>query len=154
MQGLRQFENEEDCKIAIKACNIALKQLKICIAAIFELSAISQGSYFEIATLLQQYQRPILCLSHKEFGRKFGKMINGHPSRLLRTIRYNDSNLEDIVTKFLTVEINNYKMVSFNFRLPSYLQSRIIELTNEGGYKSTSDFLRWLIQNYIDNYIR
>ena len=122
-------------------------------AGIFELSEISQGSYFEIATLLHQYQRPVLCLSY-ENGRSFGKMITGHQSRLLRTVRYNDDNLDTIVTRFLTVEIQKYKMVAFNFRLPSYLLERLNELSMESGYENPSKFLRWLIRNYVDNYVK
>lgn len=150
IRGLRAVETDEQFHIAIRAYHVAMSQLKQAFAGIFELSELSQGSFFEIATMIQIYKRPVLCLSHSDWGRPFGKMLTGCNSRLLRTESYCEKNLEEIVTKFLTVEILKYNNVTVNIRMPAYLQEKLNQLA-ESNKMNQSEFLRWLVQNHIDN---
>lgn len=151
IRGLRAIETDEQFHIAIRAYHVAMSQLKKSFAGIFELSALSQGSYYEIATMIQVYQRPILCLSHSDWGRPFGKMLTGCNSRLLRTEWYCEKNLEEIITKFLNVEILKYNNVTVNIRMPAYLQEKLNQLA-ESNKMNQSEFLRSIVQKYIEGY--
>ena len=151
IRGLRAIETDEQFHIAIRAYHVAMSQLKKSFAGIFELSALSQGSYYEIATMIQVYQRPILCLSHSDWGRPFGKMLTGCNSRLLRTESYCEKNLEEIVTKFLTVEILKYNNTAFTIRLPAYLLEQLNEMSQKSNM-SSNELTRFLIKNHAENF--
>lgn len=149
IRALRHFKSDEEFIIAQMACNIALKELRQSIAGIFELSAHSQGSYLEIGLMIFHYQKPVLALSHEDWGRKFGKMLTGLPSQLLKTAQYNDDNLEEIIERFLLKDLPDKKLKIFSYRVPVGLQQQIQQTAKEKGFKSSSEFIRYIVEEYL-----
>lgn len=151
IRGLRHFTSDEQFIIAQMACNIALTELRQSMAGIFELSAQSQGSYMEIGLMIFHYQKPVLALSHEAWGRRFGKMLTGLPSQLLKTVKYNDDNLEEIIEKFLLKDLADKKLKVFSYRVPVGLQKQIQQTAKEKGFKSASEFIRHVVEDYLQN---
>lgn len=131
------------------ANRVMLDELKSSIAGIFELSYTSQGSYLEIGLLIYQKQVPVLCLSHEK-GRYFGKMLVGSPSKLLILKRYDDSNLEKIVSDFLVTDLERRRMKSFNIRVNAITEAEISEAVRAEGFDSISDFASHAVEKYLD----
>jgi len=150
IRALRYFENEEIFAVCSMASNIALSELSQSIGAIFELSDVSQGSYMEIGLAVFLHQIPVLALSH-ESGRHFGTMLTGLNSNLLKTVKYNDDNLESIVETFLMRDVPDKMFNVAAFRLQVARQKKLKELAIEKGFKNVSEFYRHIVESYLDN---
>ena len=151
IKRLRTFKEEKEFIVCSMAANIALSELSKSIAAIFELSQTSQGSFMEIGLAVFSHNIPVLALSHEKHGRYFGTMLTGLPTNLLRTVKYNDDNLDGIVRKFLTEEMPEKKYSVSSIRLQTTLKNRLKVLAEQKGYKNISEFQRYIIESYLED---
>lgn len=149
VRGLRYFETENKFRNDFMASAIAMSELKNSIAGIFEISSMSQGSYYEIALAIHYYQIPVLALSH-ETGREFGRMLTGSDSLFLQTAKYNDSNLEAIIEKFLKKDLYNRKLKGFSYKIPQMQDVRMKKAMAKKGYDNISEFMRNMIDEYLE----
>ncbi len=149
VRGVRAFESEEQFLIKYMACNIALTELQKSVAGIFELSAVSQGSYLEIGLLIYHYQVPVLALSHEEWGRHFGTMLIGSPSPLLQTVKYNDKNLDEIIDGFLLKDLPEKKLKLISFRIPALLERKLKDAAAQNGFQTSSELFRHALEKYL-----
>jgi hypothetical protein len=153
VRGLRYYPENDTFDISLKATSIALRELKQSDAAIFELSATTQGSFGEIFLMLYHFQRPVLALTHKDFGNLFGTMLTGSPSVFLQTKQYDDSNLEEIIRTYLLTDLPSRKIQKTSVLLPVFLHKdlkRILAKEN----KSMSEVIRELVENYVSQHIK
>ena len=148
LKSLRSFKSIEEFQVCLQAANIAFNELKNSMAAIFELSAVSQGSYMEIGLMLYHFQRPVLCLSHEEIGRSFGTMLTGSKSTLLKTMRYSDENLQRIVEQYLIVDLGYKKLANLSYKMPVELKLKIEQEAKEKGLDS-SKVMRNIVESYF-----
>ena len=153
VRGLRYYSDDNEFNTGLQATSIALKELKQSDAAIFEMSAVSQGAFGEIFLMLYHFQRPVLALSHNEFGRSFGTMLTGSPSVFLQTKKYNDNDLEETIKQFLLKDLPNRKIQKTSVLLPVFLYQDLRKiLTKEN--KSISELIRELLEDYVSQHIK
>lgn len=149
VSGLRSYASQEEFEICYMAANIAFNELEKSIAGIFELSAVSQGSYLEIGLMIYHLFKPVICLSHESFGRPFGTMLTGSKSLFLKTIRYNDENLEQIIKDFLLRDLKERLIKSITYRIPVFRDIQMKEIMKKQGYTNISDFVRDIVEKHI-----
>lgn len=149
LKSLRSYKSLEEFEVCLRAANIAFQELRSSnMGGIFELSAVSQGAYLEIGLMIYHLQRPVLCLSHEDFGRPFGTMLTGSQSLLLKTIRYNDENLVKIVEKYLLVDLSFKKLANLSYKLPVELKLKIDQEAKEKN-SNASEVMRSIVENYF-----
>lgn len=150
IKGLRDCESDDYFMVSMMACNISMSEIHTSVAGIYETSKQSQGSYYEISYMLNVKKVPVLCLSHNDFGRKFGKMLIGQKTRLLRCVRYNDENLDEIVREFLTTDVKEKNLAQLSYRLPAGYYNKLKIVAKEKGFKNVSDLVRNITERYLE----
>lgn len=123
------------------ACYIwSLDLLEKAGACIWDLTKSSSGSGFELALALQM-KKPCLALFNRP---TISTMLNGCTNRLLVVKRWDD-NLEQTVEEFIRKAEQSLDF-PFKFNVNQDMSYFIRERVKEGGFASTAEYLRHLVE--------
>lgn len=93
-----------------------LKDIQKCDTFVCEMSVVSASLVFEIFEALKA-NKPALVLYNERIRRNPDLALIGNPSNILSVRLYNESNLEEIITKFIKESSNKMPASRFTVRL-------------------------------------
>jgi len=140
IQGLRVTNPPYSLRDEIACYQWSLDLLDQAGAGIWDLTKSSSGSGFEIAMALQM-KLPCLVLFDRP---TVSTMINGCTNRLLMVRRWDD-NLEQTIEQFIRKAEQAYDQV-IKFNVTQDLDRRIKRRLKEAGFKTVSDYMRYLVE--------
>ncbi len=145
-KSLLEKKHEEDAANFEKAYKRNLTSIKNCDVIVAEVSGISSGIGFLLATALNQ-KKPVLALFNKSFGQKAPLTLKGAGSKLFHYAEYDEKDLKSILLGSLD-HMRQILDSKFILIIPSEID-RYLEWASDYKRMHKAQLVREAIENFM-----